>query len=174
MAKAELSKLKNDLVTTVTGLAKNGKPVSRHDVIAAYRKTYKNGLSKQAKIALENMALLKILDQIGNRTPVLNEDQIDLFGNRAGLHQCIRVSVNVDGRKQLQLMPLFAATVGQVGEWVLRAPRSIKKIREREIGMMSLYRDMAKIAEPDTSVLDAVKLLAKTKQKLKTESEQQD
>lgn len=165
MAKIELSKLKNDLSSLLGGLAKDGKPVSPHAVIAAYRKKYPKGLSEEAKTSLENMGMLRILGQLGNRTPLPNIGDLDLFGDRKGLHNWITVAVAIDGRKELHIIPTLEATIDQLDKWLDWKPKKHKTRRMREPDMVSLYRDVAKVAPPETLVSEALKLLEKAKQK---------
>ena len=67
MAKIELSKLKNDLSSLLRGLAKDGKPVSPHAVIAAYRKKYPKGLSEE--VALTCVTLITGIASSQDATP---------------------------------------------------------------------------------------------------------
>lgn len=148
MSSLAISKLKGLLQDQVTKQDEAGDSGSSGAVIEAVRKAYPDAV-KAASIELENASMARLLSQLSRRRQKADAeaDQPDMFADYKGIHQFIGVIVEREGVPVPEWKPIKKVTLGELGVWLADDHKTDKTRRQREPGMVRLFRDLSETAK---------------------------
>ncbi len=147
MATLKLTDFRNHLEDFMRTLQKEGKIPTSTELIALFRKK-QSKIIEAVSIQLENVAIQKLVAEIGNRRrhKLWTQEQVELFSEFPGLPQLI-IGSKVLGQRGRLRKTLPKAPFGEVESWLEEEGRPKKTRRQRYRALSLLLKDMAPFAE---------------------------